>query len=149
MSSLFGVDATQYEGWFYEGAGIYRHVWLNRYNNLHVATDGVFAYSETKDTKSTISVQTTIENQNLLPSSCSVVSYLKDRGGKIVSTSSPVSLEVKPNEHKVVSQKLIINNPRLWSTDDPYLYRAVVEVVTENKVIDQSKMRFGIRTIAI
>src|SRR5690606_23451602 len=22
------VDATQYEGWFYEGAGIYRHVWL-------------------------------------------------------------------------------------------------------------------------
>ena len=31
------VDATQYEGWFYEGAGIYRHVWLNRHNNLHIA----------------------------------------------------------------------------------------------------------------
>jgi beta-galactosidase len=29
------VDATQYEGWFYEGAGIYRHVWLN-------VTDKVF-----------------------------------------------------------------------------------------------------------
>jgi beta-galactosidase len=28
------VDATQYEGWFYEGAGIYRHVWLNQYDNL-------------------------------------------------------------------------------------------------------------------
>ena len=26
------ADATQYEGWFYEGAGIYRHVWLNQYN---------------------------------------------------------------------------------------------------------------------
>src|SRR5690349_6500648 len=31
------VDATQYEGWFYEGAGIYRHVWLNQYNNIHIA----------------------------------------------------------------------------------------------------------------
>jgi beta-galactosidase len=30
------VDASQYEGWFYEGAGIYRHVWLNKYNNLHL-----------------------------------------------------------------------------------------------------------------
>src|SRR5436190_21183650 len=29
------VDATQYEGWFYEGAGIYRHVWLNQFNDLH------------------------------------------------------------------------------------------------------------------
>ena len=31
------VDATQYEGWFYEGAGIYRHVWLNQYDNIHIA----------------------------------------------------------------------------------------------------------------
>ena len=35
------VDATQYEGWFYEGAGIYRHVWLNQYDNLHIP-DGWF-----------------------------------------------------------------------------------------------------------
>ena len=34
------VDASQYEGWFYEGAGIYRHVWLNQYNNTHIAQDG-------------------------------------------------------------------------------------------------------------
>ncbi len=36
------VDATQYEGWFYEGAGIYRHVWLNQYNNLHIAAEWCF-----------------------------------------------------------------------------------------------------------
>ena len=34
------VDATQYEGWFYEGAGIYRHVWLNQYDNMHIADGG-------------------------------------------------------------------------------------------------------------
>ena len=40
------VDATQYEGWFYEGAGIYRHVWLNEYNNTHIANDGIFVYTD-------------------------------------------------------------------------------------------------------
>jgi beta-galactosidase len=38
------VDATQYEGWFYEGAGIYRHVWLNQYDNIHVADGGLFVH---------------------------------------------------------------------------------------------------------
>lgn len=36
------VDATEPEGWFYEGAGIYRHVWLVKTNSVAVAPDGVF-----------------------------------------------------------------------------------------------------------
>ena len=36
------VDATEEEGWWYEGAGIYRHVWLVRADRLHVAPDGIF-----------------------------------------------------------------------------------------------------------
>ena len=35
------VDATQYEGWFYEGAGIYRHVWLNVTDKVFIPNDGV------------------------------------------------------------------------------------------------------------
>ena len=58
------VDATQYEGWFYEGAGIYRHVWLNEYNNTHIATDGVFVFTDVKDNNATVSIQSTIQNQN-------------------------------------------------------------------------------------
>src|SRR6202008_4272530 len=48
------ADATQYEGWFYEGAGIYRHVWLNHYDNLHIAHDGIFAWSEVTGNKAAI-----------------------------------------------------------------------------------------------
>ena len=40
MLLVVRVDATQYEGWFYEGAGIYRHIWLNQYNNVHIDEDG-------------------------------------------------------------------------------------------------------------
>src|SRR5690242_12278877 len=39
------VDASEFEGWFYEGAGIYRHVWLVKTAPLTVAPDGIFVYS--------------------------------------------------------------------------------------------------------
>ena len=38
------VDATQIEGWWYEGAGIYRHVNLYKKNKLHIAHWGVFVH---------------------------------------------------------------------------------------------------------
>ena len=43
------VDASQFEGWFYEGAGIYRHVWLVKTTPLAIAPDGIFVYSQFKD----------------------------------------------------------------------------------------------------
>jgi hypothetical protein len=43
------VDATQFEGWFYEGAGIYRHVWLDKTAPVAIAPDGIFVYSQFKN----------------------------------------------------------------------------------------------------
>src|SRR5207244_1062048 len=40
------VDATLGEGWWYEGAGSYRHVWLSKTNPIHVAHNGTFVTSE-------------------------------------------------------------------------------------------------------
>ncbi|HXF10607.1 MAG TPA: hypothetical protein VN625_07460, partial [Desulfuromonadaceae bacterium] len=34
------ADASRFEGWFYEGAGIYRHVWLEKASSVHIAPDG-------------------------------------------------------------------------------------------------------------
>ncbi len=36
------VDATKLEGWFYKGAGIYRHVWLDKTAPIAIAPDGIF-----------------------------------------------------------------------------------------------------------
>ena len=43
------VDATKFEGWFYEGAGIYRHVWLDKTAPVAIAPDGVFVYSTVQE----------------------------------------------------------------------------------------------------
>src|SRR6185369_17120687 len=43
------VDATENEGWFYEGAGIYRHTWLVQTGPLAIAPDGVFVRGSFKN----------------------------------------------------------------------------------------------------
>jgi len=143
------VDAIQYEGWFYEGAGIYRHVWLNQISNVHIANNGVFVYSKVSGKSVSITVETTVENKNLSSSKGSIVSYLTDRNGKKISQSNeqPVSLSV--NGSSTFKQHLTITNPRLWTLDDPYLYRIVSLVQQNGKTVDSINNRFGIRTIEI
>ena len=45
---LVRVDATESDGWFYEGAGIYRHVWLVKTHPVHVKQWGTFVASDVK-----------------------------------------------------------------------------------------------------
>jgi beta-galactosidase len=66
------VDATQYEGWFYEGAGIYRHVWLNITDKIFIPEDGVFVHSEVKGKNAIVTMETNVQNNNLNASNCSV-----------------------------------------------------------------------------
>lgn len=143
------VDATQYEGWFYEGAGIYRHVWLNIFDQTHIAYDGIFTYSKVEGKKATIFVETMLENKGDVPSNCTVEVYLTDRNGKAVSkpmskTTSIGILDVGKTEHNI-----LLENPRLWDLDDPYLYRIHVEVKSGGKLIDRQVLRFGIRTVEV
>ncbi|MCW3092318.1 MAG: Beta-galactosidase Arabinogalactan endo,4-beta-galactosidase [Ferruginibacter sp.] len=143
------ADATQYEGWFYEGAGIYRHVWLNQYNNLNIVQDGIFAYSEVKNNKATIHVETTIQNEAPSLAGCMVVTNVIDRNGKLVATSKGEAISLNVNESKKAIQNINITNPSLWSLDDPYLYRIEVKLISQGNVIDTKQLRFGIRTIEI
>jgi beta-galactosidase len=75
------VDASQYEGWFYEGAGIYRHVWLNEYNNTHIAQNGIFVYTNVQNKSAVVTIETSVENQNLSFSSITISALVTDRDG--------------------------------------------------------------------
>lgn len=144
------VDATQYEGWFYEGAGIYRHVWLNRYSGVHIANDGVFVHSTIKCNCSQVTVETKINNHNFKPEgNLKIQSFLSDRDGRIIDKTDIIPFALGVNEHKSIVQKLNLKNPRLWSLDDPYLYRVVTEISQGNVLLDRISTRTGIRTISI
>ena len=61
------VDASLEEGWFYEGAGIYRHVWLVKTSPLHVERHGTFVTSEVKDNRAIVTIRARICNEGLQP----------------------------------------------------------------------------------
>ncbi len=143
------VDATQYEGWFYEGAGIYRHVWLNQYPNAHVTEDGVFAYSNIKGNKATLTVETTAVNEYNAPTGFNISTYLTDRRGVKIASAKENIFSLSTNEEKTIKQNIEVTNPILWSLENPYLYRVVVEIKSNGKIIDSKTMRFGFRTIEI
>ena len=143
------VDASQYEGWFYEGAGIYRHAWLESFPNVHAAElGGVFVHTATSGDQTAVTVETRVVNQEIHPAEATVSAYVTDRDGNKVAQSPEQSLSLATGRDGLVTQSLNVAHARLWLLDDPYLYRAVVQVRSGNTV-DSVKVRFGIRTITV
>lgn len=143
------VDATQAEGWFYEGAGIYRHVWLQKYDNLHIAEGGQFVYAEVKENVAKIFIETTVENQTLGNASGQVSAFITDRDGKKMGSAKSAEVTLALNGQATVKQEIVLTDPRLWSLEDPYLYRVTSQVSNGSTVLDHLTTRFGVRTILI
>ena len=61
------ADASLEEGWFYEGAGIYRDAWLLKSAAVSVAPFGTFVYADLQQpyTQATIHVETEVNNHSL------------------------------------------------------------------------------------
>ncbi|MBL0181767.1 MAG: glycosyl hydrolase 53 family protein [Chitinophagaceae bacterium] len=143
------VDATQYEGWFYEGAGIYRHVWLNQYDPVHLDENPVFVHTTVQKNTATVYVETSVQNESYASANISVSAIITDRDGNKIGETTAKIVSLSVNEKTTVKQSLQINNPKLWSLEDPYLYRVIPVVRSAGKIIDTDKMRFGIRTFDI
>ncbi len=145
------VDASQHEGWFYEGAGIYRHVWLNLFDNLHFTENGVFVYSNLNDdfSQTTLTIQAEVENTYNKLQNATVATSIYNPEGKQISQTEEKPLQLKPNEKSLFEKKIIINQPDLWNLDLPKRYKAVSIIKSGNKIIDKVETRFGIRDIRV
>lgn len=142
------VDATQYEGWFYEGAGIYRNVFLETYNPVHIPEYGVYVSAKVDKSKAVVEAETSVKNQEGKTVDCSVVSYVIDSKGNKLTKSLTEKITVKNNEIAKTVQKLSINKPELWDLDTPNLYRLVSIVKKNGKTTDSTQTEFGVRTFA-
>ena len=141
------MDATQYEGWFYEGAGIYRHVWLHITDKIFIPEDGVFVYADVKVKKATVTVETTVQNNLLNQANATVYSYITDRKGTVLAETAIQKIKLDSRKDQTIKQQVAIKNPELWSLENPYLYRVVSVLQSENQIVHQTKTRFGIKTV--
>ena len=143
------VDATLEEGWFYEGAGIYRHVWLNKTAPLHVAPFGTFIHSqmEAPYDRARLTIETEITNSGLEAASCRLRHTLLDADGKEVKTCAKESGIVEAKLTQTVVAGMEVERPRLWSVDTPYLYKVRTEVFQGEQLADTYVTTIGFRDI--
>jgi beta-galactosidase len=140
------VDATSREGWFYEGAGIYRHVWLEKTAPLHVAPDGVVITSEVSG-QAAVSIRTEVANDSDRAAACHVVSTILDAAGKTVATASSPPFSIPAWTTHTFAQRVAVTRPALWSPDTPSLYRLVTTIEATTGAVDRCETPFGIRTM--
>ena len=148
------VDASKFEGWFYEGAGIYRHVWLDKTAPVAIAPDGVFVWSElTNNEAENIAntfIETSLINHGDPISHFFINNEAFDSTGKSVATSKTEITFPKDEflrKEKTFWESLSVLRPQLWSPESPTLYKLITTVSVGGKVVDQKETAFGIRTV--
>ena len=141
------VDAVAQEGWWYEGAGIYRHAWLVKRNPVHIETDGVFA-NPVRDTagKWSIPIEAQLYSSDKSPAHVEVESTLIDPSGVAIVTGK-TQASVDPLKEVIAKFALAVKSPRLWSVDEPTLYSVHTVLKREGAVVDEVTTRIGFRTI--
>ena len=141
------VDAEAQEGWWYEGAGIYRHTWLVKRDAVHIATDGVYANPvKQADGSWSIPAEVTLGSVATQGTDVEVESAVLDPEGKEVARAAGRG-RVEPYGAPVVKLPMTVRDPRLWSVDEPTMYSVRTVVKRGGVQIDERVTTCGFRTI--
>ena len=143
------ADATLEEGWFYEGAGIYRDAWLLKSAAVSVAPFGTFVYADMQKPfqQAIVHVETDVTNHSLDKHHYTVEQRLLDANGREVASCSSEQSQLESKETRTTRQVMSVTAPHLWSTTDPYLYQVETTVKADGKVCDVYHTTTGLRTV--
>ena len=144
---LVRVDATLSDGWFYEGAGLYRHVWLVKTHPVHVKKWGTFVQAQVKAGEAALAMRTELANDGKNAQKARVISTILDPAGNAVAKISSDAMPVAEGGEQTFEQQTLLKRPRLWSLERRNLYKLVTEVEVNGEVVDRYETRFGIRSI--
>ncbi|MBR4925808.1 MAG: DUF4982 domain-containing protein [Prevotella sp.] len=113
---------------WYSGCGIYRHVWLTKAATTHVAHWGTHVTAQKEKSGWVVDINVTLDGGN-----ADVQNTLLDAGGRIVGKS------------KGLRSRINVDNPHLWSVENPYIYTVKTEVLKGKKVVDTYETTTGFR----
>lgn len=143
------ADATQSELWSYEGAGIYRNVWLTRTAPVHIPQWGTFVTTDVDVNRREASVKALIEiaNESNRPANIVLKNFITDMQGNQVAYAEN-RLQIRSLELNKIEACMQVNHAQLWSPETPALYSLRTDIEINHQVVDSYVTRFGIRTIA-
>ncbi len=143
------VSTDEFEGWWYQGGGIYRNVTLNISDPVAIDLWGVYApYKKLDDDTWQIDFETTVLNTSYEDAVVMASSQLVDKNGNVVASSSGKG-EVSSRDKSVLKYCAKVKAPLLWSPDTPNLYTVVTKLYINGEEIDNNTTRIGFRTVEI
>ena len=127
---VVAVDNSQQKNCrWYSGSGIYRNVWLVSTPRLYIDNWGIHV---TTPNAHTVVIATRLRNDTDQPQHV-----------RVKAMEQTVEADVPARDTAVVTHRIHMDNPQLWSPDTPHLYRTTVEIEGG----DRQQVTFGIRTI--
>lgn len=140
------VDAEPMEGWWYEGAGIYRHIWLAVREPVHIVTDGVHCDPRRAESGSwSVPVEVALGNVATDARNVTIEARLTGPDGSPAAAPASASASVRPLVPATARLALPVAAPRLWSPDDPALYALHVTLRDGDRLLDERRIRIGFR----
>lgn len=141
------IDASAWEGWWYEGAGIYRNVWLYKKEPVHIAYNGVWVNPISLGEKQwKVPVTVTVENSGRHLQQYELETRLFDPEGKQVACERTAAT-VKGHGRKESALEFCVKQPQLWDLDTPRLYAVETSVLCQGQQQDTVRTQFGFREI--
>ena len=126
--------------------GIWGDLFLKAHGDLRV-TDDTFVTTSVE--RKSIACRADVRNEGRIPANFSLVCEVLDAGGKVVRTFRGAGGTLQPGASGVFEASSPWENPRLWSPDDPYLYRLRITLLDPSgKPVDEWTTRFGFREIS-
>jgi len=138
-------NSAQPDSRWYSGSGIYRNVWLTATESIAIDHWGTFVSTPSvSKTSAKVSIKTQIRNKSLLKGEVDVQSQVYDAKGKLVATVRTDHLALK-DTLITVEQSGTVNQPELWSVNNPHLYKVVTKVFSGKTLLDSYETPIGIR----
>lgn len=134
---------------WYSGTGIYRDVYMLLAGLCYIVPGGLQLHCENADDElASIYIHTELKNRAVIPADAVVQTEISDAEGNIiVSEQTPVTLFA--GEQRTFNQRVMIEQPKLWNVDNPYLYTCKTIILVNGEVSDISTESFGIRTMTL
>ena len=130
---------------WYSGSGIYRNVWLVKTNSIHVANWGNFITTPAvTDKQANVHLETKISNESGKEETVQVTTTIYNAAGAVAATKTSRKL-LPVADTTVTTNDIVIKEPVLWSVDHPSLYKAVIQIKLNGRLVDEQRESFGIR----
>lgn len=129
---------------WYTGSGIYRNVRLVTVNKTHIALWGTYITTpEVSKQSAAIQIESAVKNANG-KGDIELNLMIEDSNKRIVKQIN-TKYQLSDLQDTTVINKIKIDNPILWSVDNPHLYKLITTIKQNGKLIDNDETTFGIR----